>query len=253
MYDRYVVKYALHSDFLENAKSFEDYKLVEYIESKVPFKIIEPTNDTYKDIMDLWLVFKRDDENELHYVIDNYWYFTSSDIWLERIIRPSTKHISVVEKIFQKLNIVLDPLERPLNVTQKILLKHKFGEDIGDHIVKMDKKKIYLYDIPYICHAYKKNTVIKYLTFMKLSHCYLKIFKHYYVLNYMGSDDSIDESIICFVPTDKLIRHCMRKVNVKYLIELRKRNKTNFLYSFPKKDLLEIYRKYGFTFGPFKL
>jgi len=42
--------------------------------------------------------------------------------------------------------------------------------------------------------------------------------------------------------------------DIKYLEELKKRNKMIFpVHLVPEKEHLEIYRKYGFTFGPFKL
>jgi len=52
----------------------------------LPYQIIEPDLiDNHDFSGDLYTVFKRDDENELHYVIDNYWHFAKPKLWLFRL------------------------------------------------------------------------------------------------------------------------------------------------------------------------
>jgi len=231
-----------HAYFLENAKIFQNEELITYIKSKIPSQIIEPTT---RGFLDLFEVFSRDNENELHYIIDNYWNFARPKTWFVRLYCPSTTHISVIKKLFVKLNIVTDLMERPLTNVQEILIRKKYGQDIGDYIIDTDNKKRYLYDMSYI----KKSNCSKLFEFLS------SIGLSQDLLDFFGKSQwyKVDDSKISYLTTENLLSLLDKEFNIKYSQELKRRNKLNIMNYILKDEICIKCKKYGFTFGPFKL
>jgi len=255
IYDKYKVKYGTHFSFLNNAILFENHDLVNYIIPNVPHEIIKKNPKCWKDKKysdDLIAIFNIDNENELHYAIDNYWHFVSPEIWFERLCYPSTKHTSVFQKIMHKLNISSNLFEKPINKTQQILLKYKFGQDIVDYMVNIDYKR-YLYNMDDLRGNIRVKNHLMTLGYSK---------KELDILTKTDHDDTNNDDIP-FLNTLQLKIQLKRNSSdiTKYLKELKKRNIMNIeLYFFPSavdhktKILLhEKCHKYGFTFGPFEL